>query len=487
MSAIFKVYVGAALIVASTHPLCAVLRPQYTSPPSGSNENVLIIVADDVGVDLTPPYAYVDSMGAPLAPPSATIDRLASEGMLFRNAWSSPVCSSSRAQALSGKYPNRTGIGRAVYLGGSPSDGIRDDELFLGDIVPPTYRRAAIGKWHLGGTRQPGTLTGGIDHAPRCGFDLFAGTKGNLVQFPETYFDWKQILSVLTNLAATHTVSVHNQYATTRTTDDALRAIESFGDDPWLLWVSYHAAHKPFHIPPSHLLQSTNPDFLTDRGKGLAMVEALDTEIGRLLSDMPPGVLQRTTVIYFGDNGTEEEVVVAPFDPAKAKRSLYQGGIHIPFIVMSRHIPEEHRGSTCDSIIDLTDLMPTVAGLVGVPRPHGIDGRSLLPLLLDPAGPPLRPWVFAEYFTPNFVPVAGQTISQVPLQSHKQAVRNTRHKLIRRRTFTNGQLTSEEFELYDLEVDEFELQDLIDYQGNPPPELQSTYDALLRVLLAQSA
>jgi arylsulfatase A-like enzyme len=452
-----------------------------------AQENVLILVSDDLGVDRTRAYGYVDGGGVPLGPPSAALDRLAGEGLLFRRAWSSPMCSPSRAQALCGKYPNRTGIGRAIALGVPRSEGLRADELTLGDVVPSSYHRAVIGKWHLAGNGPLGSRTSGDDHAPRCGFDLHAGSKGNLGLSIQPYFSWEMVLSQLANLLASHVVQIQNQYATTRTTDDALRVIEACGDQPWLLWVSYNAPHQPYHVPPAHLLQGAGHDLTSDLGRGLAMIEALDSEIGRLLDGIRPAVLARTTVIYFGDNGTKGDLVEAPFDPNRAKGTVYEGGLHVPFIVRSRRIPPELRGGECAALIDFTDLLPTVADLLGVPKPVGLDGTSFLPCLTAPGAPSLRSWVYAELFTPNFVPQPGQTISQVPLESHDQAVRGERFKLIRKRTFTNGQPATESFEFYDLVRDEFETHDLLDAQGDPPQVLQATYDSLLAVLLAHSA
>lgn len=461
----------------------AILAGLATGDPG---ENVLIIVSDDIGVDRTPAYGYVNAAGEPIAPRCAALDQLAAEGLVFRSAWSSPVCSSSRAQALTGKYPNRTGIGSVISVAGSPSDGMRADELTLGDIVPASYRRAVIGKWHLAGNRPLGSLTGGKDHAPRCGFDHFAGSMGNLTYLLQSYTFWKQVLSNLADLAGTHQVQINGEYATSRTTDDALRTIEAFGEDPWLLWVSYNAAHTPLHAPPAHLIQSPDPDLSTELGQGKAMIEALDTEIGRLLTGIRRSVLERTTVIYFADNGTNPKVVEPPFDPERAKWSVYEGGVHVPLIVRSRRIPPHLRGGESEALIDLTDLLPTVAELVGVATPPGLDGRSFLRCLEDPATCSPRRWTYAEFFTPNFVPEPGLTVSRTPLNLYRQAARGARYKLLRERTFSNGQVATETLELYDLELDEFELNDLLDAQGNPPPALQSTYDALLRVLLDQA-
>jgi len=445
-------------------------------------ENVIVLIVDDMGMDLTAAYGFLDSGGAPLAPSTPNIDRIAQRGILFRNAWAAPVCSSARAEVLTGRYPNRTGIG-SIVRGGAPGvEGMSADELTLPDILPPSYGSAVIGKWHLAGSGPLGSPTSGIDHAPRCGFELHAGSKGNLGGNPISYFDWTMILSQLVDLAASRTVDLVGEYATTRTTTDALRAIADFGERPFLLWVAYNAPHKPYHVPPVELIQSPDLDFGTDIGKGHAMIEALDTEIGRLLAGIDSAVLARTTIILLSDNGTDEDLVQPPWDPAKVKPTLYNGGVQVPLLVMGGRIPTQFRGTECERLIDATDIMPTVAELIGVPVPGGTDGTSFLSYLGDPNAPAKRRWIFAERFKPNFIPQPGTTISQAALTEHDQTARDTHYKLLRRQRFVNGQSTYHELKLFDVQADFFETQNLLDAQGNPPVALQGVFDTLLGVL-----
>ena len=65
----------------------------------------------------------------------------------------------------------------------------------------------------------------------------------------------------------------------------------------------------------------------------MAALEAMDTEIGRLLSSIPQDELENTTIIFIGDNGTPGQVVQSPYSKQQAKGSLYQGGINVPMVV----------------------------------------------------------------------------------------------------------------------------------------------------------
>lgn len=448
-----------------------------------SRENILVLVVDDMGVDKTGAYGFLGTNGQTLAPETPNIDRIAEQGLLFRNAWAAPACSTCRASMLTGTYPNRTGIGSRI-----PSDilgevGLLPETLTVPDILPAHYASAVIGKWHLSGTSGGTFNDSGLDHAPLCGFDMHVGSKSNLASTTDGYFNWTQVITFLANLAATFTVDLTEEYATTRVTNDALRAIRAFDQEPFFLWVAYHAPHKPFHVPPAELIQSPGLDLNTNLGMSSAMIEALDTEIGRLLASIDPTVMARTTVIWFSDNGTQKQVVEAPWDPAMVKGTVYNGGVNVPFMVMSRRIPRSIRGQECERLIDITDFMPTIAEMLQVPIPVGIDGTSFLPYLSNPQAAAQRAWIFTERFEPNFRPQAGSSISQETLIQHDQTVRNERYKLVRKRKYeSNGLLTTEFIELYDLNVDFYETQDLLDLQGNPPLGLQVIYDQLLLVL-----
>ena len=457
--------------------LAVLASTMLASPAPSQSENVLILIADDLGIDQVRAYGYQDAQGNPLAPSTTNIDSLASEGILFRNAWAAPACTTSRGEALTGRYANRLGTGAALGSSGSGDTGLRDDISTIADLLPPEYHRVILGKWHVAGTGPLGALTQGIDHAPRCGFEVHNGTFANF-DGNQTYLNWTLLQALATNPITATETAITDTYATTYTTDIALRTIAALGDDPWFLWVAYHAPHKPYHIPPAHLIQTPGLDTSQNYGKGRAMIEALDTEIGRLLAGIPPGVRARTTVVFYGDNGTQSNLVRPPFLAGRSKGSIYNGGIHVPMIVSSPLTPPAQRGSESDALVDITDILPTTLEICGSPPVPRTDGVSMVPYLSDPTLPSQRDWIYAERFKPNFVPMPGETIADAALTLYRQTVRDSRYKLLRKWT-TGG---SESFEMYDLEVDFFELQDLLDAQGNPPAALQGVFDTLKQVI-----
>ena len=169
-------------------------------------QNVLLVILDDIGVDKIAAYGE-----HPNPAKTPTIDALASRGVLFRTAWANPFCSPTRATLLTGRYGFRTGIGHVVDLF-SLNHGLSIDEFGLPEAMTlATGQRSAIlGKWHLGGDFE------GINHPLQFGFEVFAGSRGNLgpPSMPESYYQWEKVTE---GVSGPSTV-----YATTDTVNDAL-------------------------------------------------------------------------------------------------------------------------------------------------------------------------------------------------------------------------------------------------------------------------
>jgi hypothetical protein len=157
--------------------------------------------------------------------------------------------------------------------------------------------------------------------------------------------------------------------------------IVSQGTNPWFLWMAFNAPHTPFHSPPSNLAPvggySTSGSSNSDQY--IRALEALDTEIGRLLTVVD---LNRTNVIVIGDNGTPGQVVQAPFGNGHAKGDLYQGGIHVPLFAVG---PDIRVTGTTDKLVHCVDLFSTILDLGGIDESAATVGvathsQSLLPI-----------------------------------------------------------------------------------------------------------
>ncbi|MFH0946431.1 MAG: sulfatase-like hydrolase/transferase [Planctomycetota bacterium] len=356
-------------------------------------ENFLILVADDMGVDMVGAYG----VGTDL-PPTPNLDALATQGVRFTNAWSNPVCSPTRAALQTGRYSFRTGVGQGVDCSLSPltpaSDGLPSAEITLPEMLKlrtgQPYTAAAFGKWHLSTAHQGGLLAPNVQ-----GYDHYEGPFcGSLAD----YFNWTKVTN--------GTTSVVTQYATSHHVDNALAWI-SQTTGPWICYVAFNNPHSPYHAPPSNLhtidLSGAGPPELDPRPYFKAQVEAMDTEIGRLLAGLG-SQLDETMVVFVSDNGTPDEVIQPPFAPGRGKRSLYQGGVNVPFIVSG---PTNKTPGTCDALVGVTDLFATLAEIAGVDL-HDVhspgrqfDSVSLIPYLVNPSTPSIRQSVVAEWFGPN--------------------------------------------------------------------------------------
>ena len=185
--------------------------------------------------------------------------------------------------------------------------------------------------------------------------------------------------------------------------NDAIGQIAGFGDDPWFVWLAFNAAHTPFHVPTAGLNTIAVDDASDDLTKYQAAVEAIDTELDRLLASIPSDVLADTTIIVFGDNGTPKSVSVPPFRSNHAKSTVYEGGIRVPFIVRSPYIAGADRGRESLALVHSVDIFATLAEIAGVSSATARDSVSFLPYLQDPdlATLPTRPYVYSEMFTPD--------------------------------------------------------------------------------------
>ena len=275
-----------------------------------------------------------------------------------------------------------------------------------------------------------------------AGYDHFAGTPGNFV-VPEDYFQWTRVED---GVAAPSTT-----YATTDAVDSALQWIGDV-EEPWLVYVAFHAPHSPFHEPPAHLHSADLPGIdprLEPRPFYRAMVEAMDSEIGRLLAGLGEQ-RERTLVVFLGDNGTPREAARTPFEPGHAKLSPYEGGINVPLLVAG---PGVRPGEECQALVASTDLFATVADVAGVdpatvlPAGVKLDSESLVPYFTDPGRQSLRQAVYSELFSPND---AGAK------DVYWHMLRDGRFKLIVRREDLGVRR-----ELYDLLSDPFERRNLL--------------------------
>jgi len=377
----------ASLALWAAAGLCPMVRGGTPDPA-----NVLIVIADDLGVEMVQAYGV-----GPSPPATPTLDALAAGGVLFRNAYSQPKCSPTRASMLTGRHPSRHGIGALV--GEADLVALSLDEVTLPELLDlgtgGAYAHAAFGKWHLGSDLVGGNLAPNL-----AGFGHFDGTTCSLSHQPSKgYFDWHQVVDGAGTQVTT--------YNTTAIVDSAIAWLDAT-PEPWLCWVAFNAPHAPFHAPPDELhavdLSQAGPPEEDPRPHYAAAIEALDTELGRLLASLDTEVRERTSVVFVGDNGTPATVIGEPYAGNQGKGTLAQGGVHVPMIVDGPLVGAP--GGESEALVHVLDVYATVAELAGLDTGAllpgvELDAQSLVPYLTDPATPSARATVFAESFAPN--------------------------------------------------------------------------------------
>ena len=409
-----------AVLCLSLISLCS--QAAALSPTS----NILLLIADDFGVDVASFYPVGSrQQTTPPPPPMPNLKVLAKQGVIFNSVWASPWCSPTRAQILTGRYNFRTGIGRA---NGDSEPPLQTSEVTLPEVFTAAfgdlYAGANLGKWHL---------SSGENDPAVHGWPHYAGGHPNLGHL-DSYFSWPKTVDGVTS---TSTV-----YATTDTVDETLKVIAQAKADGkrYFAWTAFNAPHDPWHEPPAALHPKTPlpPTGATNRAKFEAMVEAMDTEIGRLLRNVS---LADTTVIFIGDNGTQGSVIAAPYPKTKGKATMYEGGVRVPLLIAGAGVVSPNR--RVSALVSAVDLFPTILELAGAPlRKHPPnDGVSLIAYLQARPHPARRSWVYSEQFTTAFD------------RSWQRAMRTGRYKLIER--FDGSR------EFYDLSNDVFEATNLL--------------------------
>ena len=373
-----------------------------TAQTDPAKPNILLIIADDLGVDASNGYQDSD-----ILPNTPNLDALRADGLTFKNAWAAPKCTPTRANIMSGKYGIKTGVT------GTPGNLETTHTSIFKELNSRTngaYANALIGKWHLS---APADYTDPRQH----GIDYY---EGSFTSGVADYYNWEKI--------SNETAFMETEYATTYFTNQAIDWIDR-QNQPWFMWLAHNAPHSPFQVPPSDLYTSTNVN--NNQGKYIAMIEAMDAEIGRLMSNIAPDVLANTTIIYIGDNGTPNGVL-QNYPNRHGKASLYQGGVHVPMSVTGAGVTRQNEEES--AMIHAIDIYATILALAGSELSGGVyNSLSFKHLLSNPDGAK-RAYNYSEL-------------------DNDWTIRNSQYKLI--------QLADGTQEFYDLMADPLEENDLI--------------------------
>jgi len=421
---------------------------RYMCANNRNNEkpNVIIILTDDQG------FADVgvhdnDRIKTP------NIDKFASESIEFSRFYCSPVCAPTRASLMTGRYYYRTGVIH-TSRGGAKMHG---DEVTIAERLQNVgYKTGLFGKWHLGDNYPMRPQDQGFDEV------LFhkSGGIGQAPDKPNSYFDpflWHNDRKVKTK-----------GYCTDIFTNAATQFIEDNRHRPFFVYLPMNAPHTPLEVAPeySNSYKALGLDDTTAKVYG--MITNIDENIGKLLKKLDElDLREETIVIFFGDNGPQQMRYNAGLRGRKSW--TYEGGIRVPFFFQW---PARLKGNRIiNRIAAHIDIHPTLLDACGVSIPDysPLDGVSLLPLLDGND----EKWNERKLF---FQCHRGLN----PKRYQNCAVVTQQYKMVGYPgTFNNENLDTSKnhiFELYDIEIDPGEKNNLAEKHPEILISLRKAYD-----------
>jgi arylsulfatase A len=436
--------------------------------------NIVMVLVDDLGWADLACYGntYHDT---------PHLDRLASEGMLFTQAYASAsICSPTRSALLTGKSPARTGITdwiRAMFQGGdipedktfrltytaaagdsllTPSNPLwleLDETTLAEQVKTKGYATAHMGKWHLGTEDW---------YPEKQGFDVNVG--GCDYGQPPSYFDPYSNASLpgIPTLAPRR----EGEFLEDRLADEAVAFIIQNKDKPFFLNMNPYSVHTPIQGRADLVAKYTEkPGADSHNPTYAAMVESVDMLMGKILHSLDSLRLSENTIVIFtSDNGGL--LPVTDNSPLRSGKGYpYEGGIRIPLIV--RYPAAITPGTRHEAPVISHDWFPTICDILGLELlPNTVlDGVSLKQALFAGAHPERQAltWHFPHYRTGNVLPYS--------------IIRKGDWKLIK---WYQGK----EFELYQLQEDPSEQFDL---SATNPEKVKELNGELQRILAASGA
>ena len=377
--------------------------------------NIIVIYTDDQG------YGDVSALNPKAKFQTPNLDRLAREGICFTNGHcADSVCTPSRYGLLTGRYCWRTSRKRGV-MGAEGPCLIEDRRMTIASLLRDQgYHTGMVGKWHLGMT-VPGSkgernwslpitdmpLDKGFDYffgiPASMNFGVLAWFEGRYAKVPPTLYTRKKPndrhvdFRIMPPYEAApqdrHDIEIAPDFddtqCLTRFTDKAIEWLQGRADDaksgtPFFLYLPLTSPHYP--VCPL-------PEFYgagEAGGYGEFVVET-DHHVGRILDFLKAAELDdNTLVIFTSDNGPESSwawrIDEYGHDSRgsfrEGKRSAYEGGHRIPFLVRWPN-GIAGPGRSWDQTVGQTDLLATFAELVGahLPDDAGEDSQSFASVL----------------------------------------------------------------------------------------------------------
>jgi len=413
VAALLLLVLGACSGSGSDSTAPAQRTPQASPPPPSpvaSRPNILLIIADDLGV------GDVGVYGSALVK-TPNIDRLASQGIVMTEAHSTAsVCTPSRYAMQSGRYFSRYTRAEGPWIGENMLAGQPTLPAVLRD---QGYVTALFGKWHQGwGYRDGGRrFRADIDWNTRlengvleAGFDTYFGTPFTHNEPPFVFVRDRRVVGLdpadplvvvpaetnpgpygwgySTGAAAAHKARPL-QEIDLQVAAEAIQFMRAHRDKPFFLELALVAPHTP-QVPAGRFKGKSGAGVYGD------VVAQADWIVGDIMRELDAlGLSDNTLLMFTSDNGA----LISPqmldrghtsnLDWLGQKTDAWEGGLRIPFVARwPGRIPA---GAEIDALFSLIDLPPTLWRAAGAAAPAALlDGVDQLPVLTGETAGPLR-------------------------------------------------------------------------------------------------
>lgn len=365
------------------------------------------------------------------------LDRIAREGTHLAHTFTcQPVCAPARSCLQTGMYATTTG----TWKNGIP---LNPELPTIATMFREAgYRTGYIGKWHLADADPVGP-------DQRGGYEDWLGA--NVLEFVSGPYNTRMYNEDC------QTVDLPG-YRVDAQTDAAIRYIDAHKDEPFFLFCSYLEPHHdnrlddypaPVGYRERYENRWTPPDLAALGGSSQqhlagywGMVRRLDEAFARVMDALISLDLDQDTIVLFtSDHGCHFKTRNSEY-----KRSCHESSIRVPTVLTG---PGFNGGGQLSQLISLVDLPPTLLDAANIPVPDSMQGRSIMPLIRRY---PAASWP-AEAFVQISESEVGRAIRTHRWKYHVRAPEHDGHDV-------PGAVHYQEWSLYDLKVDPYELNNL---------------------------
>ncbi|TVQ27592.1 MAG: hypothetical protein EA382_03380 [Spirochaetaceae bacterium] len=411
------------------------------------------------------------------------IDSLARRGMRFDAAVSgAPWCTPFRAALLTGTYPHQSGVTQTP----SPLDPALP--TVAGAFREAGYHTAWIGKWHLDGSNSSDHY---VPRDRRGGFAFWRGYENNNAQHEcYVYGGYTDPADPRYDQNDESPERLHD-YETNALTDQFLSHLRSHRErdphngstpgadaEPFFAVLSVQPPHGPYVGPatgaagttasaplrPTDVVLRPNvPHGARARDQArldiagyCAMIENLDTNVGRLLEGLRAIDADRETwVVFFSDHGD----MLGSHGQCE-KSSPWEESIRIPLIVARIAGHQAMRTGVCDALVNHVDIGATSLGLCGIAVPDWVQGFDYSARCLPGSTPASATPASAAADRTAAAEPASAFLQQIPRKYHPHSVNRAWRGVVTRDGWKYVCTPGNDWLLFNLNEDPYEQANL---------------------------